>query len=124
MHKDLLNDLSDHYSINFNMNMKNKKTPEKLVIHSRNLKIFDINMYQECLANYFTKIDVELVSLASHINEYNYGIKTSLDEISPLVKRTIKYRLYQCWFNDELRELKKKKQKLERKWVIPLYFSK
>ena len=78
----MLNDLSDHYSINFNMNMKIEKTPEKLVIHSRNLKIFDINIYQECLANYFTKINVELMSLASCINEYNYGIKMSLDEIS------------------------------------------
>ena len=39
-----------------------------------------------------------------------------MDEISPLVKRTIKYRPYQCWFNDELRELKKKKRKLERKF--------
>ena len=56
------------------------------------------------------------MSLASCINEYNYGIKISLDETSPLVKRTIKYRPYQCWFNDELRELKKKKQKLEKKF--------
>ena len=46
-------------------------------------------MYEECLANYITKIDVELMSFASCINEYNYEIKTSLDEISPLVKRTI-----------------------------------
>ena len=45
-------------------------------------------MYQECLANYFTKIDVESMSLASCNNEYNYRIKTSLDKISPLVKRT------------------------------------
>ena len=89
--------------------MKIEKTPEKLVIYFRNLKILDINMYQECLANYFTKIDVESMSLASCINEYNYGSITSLDEISPLVKRTIKYRPYQCRFNDELRELKKKK---------------
>ena len=94
MHKDLLNHLSDHYSINFNMNIKIEETPEKLVIHSRNLKILDINKYQECLTNYFTKIDVESMSLASCINEYNYGIKTSLNEISPLVKRTIKYRPY------------------------------
>ena len=118
VHKDLLNDLSDHYSINFSMNMKIEKTHEKLVIHSRNLKILDINIYQECLANYFTKIDVESMSLASCINEYNYEIKTSLDEISPLIKRTIKYRPYQCWFNDELRELKKKKQKLKRKFEM------
>ena len=116
VHKDLLNDLSDHYSINFSMNIKIEKTPEKLAIHSRNPKILIINMYQECLANYFTKIDVESMSLASCINVYNYGIKTSLDEISSFVKRTIKYRPYQCWFNDELRELKKKKRKLERKF--------
>ena len=62
VHKDLLNDLSDQYSINFNMNMKIEKTPEKLFIHSGNFKILDINMYQECLANYFTKIDVESMS--------------------------------------------------------------
>ena len=46
------------------MNTKIEKTPEKLVIHARNLKIIDINKYQECLAKYFTKIDVESMSLA------------------------------------------------------------
>ena len=69
------------------MNMKIEKTSEKLVIYSKNL---NINMHQECLANYFTKIDVESMSLALCINEYNYGIKTSSDKIFPLVKRTIK----------------------------------
>ena len=116
VHKGLLNDFSDHYSINFNMNMKIEKTPEKLVMYSRNLKMLDINMYQECLANHFTKIDVVSMSLALCINEYNYGIKTSLNEISPLVKRILKYRPYQCWFNDKVRELKKKKRKLKRKF--------
>ena len=55
VHKDLLNDLSDHYSINFSMNMKIEKIPEELVIHFRKLKIPDIDMYQECLAKVFHK---------------------------------------------------------------------
>ena len=57
--KDQLKDISDHYPISFNLKLKIKQKPDKIIIKSKNLRLLDKKNFQEHLKNNFLGVEFE-----------------------------------------------------------------
>lgn len=51
------------------------------------------------------------------MNHYNQTLSTLLDVHAPVKQRTVVVRTNTPWYNDNVREEKQKRRRLERKWV-------
>ena len=77
----------------------------------------DVNALKEDLmACDFIKSPDDNLSLEELIDGYNKTLSTILNNHCPEEHKTVRPRPLQAWFNDELKQLKRKKRAAERKW--------
>ena len=109
------NELSDHNSIFFSLNVKAEVKPTKVSVTTRNLALIDLEKFQQLIKESLSFDNFEQLTLDQCIEMYNSTIKQSLNGLAPAVERMIKPRPNQPWFNSELKLLKRKKRQAERK---------
>ncbi len=106
--------ISDHCSLLFRVQVK-KPAPILKRITYRKLKDIDVNAFEMDLSN------SELVrspptELSALVRAYNDCLSTAMDLHAPAVTRDVPVRDRQPWYNDTIREEKRKRRKLERVW--------
>ena len=109
------NELSDHNSIFFSLNVKAEVKPTKASVTTRNLALVDLDKFQLLIQESSSFDNFEQLTLDQCIEMYNSTIKQSLNDLAPAVERMIKPRPNQPWCNSELKLLKRKKWQAERK---------
>ena len=116
LHVSSSNGLSDHNAIFFNLNVKAEVKPTKVAVTTRNLALLDLEIFQQLIKEPLSYDNLEQLSLNECIEMYNSTIEQSLNELAPVVETMIKPRPNQPWFNSELKSLKRKKRRAEKKF--------
>ena len=109
--------LSDHYRISSMLN-QTERIPNKLrTIHYRDIKSMDnggfINMVTSELES---KNIYNNTSFSDCISTYNNTLKSSLDVFAPLKEKVVKDVPRATWFDEEYRNLRKKRRNAEKLW--------
>ena len=108
--------ISDHYGIYSSLNMI-PPTPVKRIVLSRNLRDIDMNSFKNEV-----KISVDAIchenftDVTELVDTMNTKIKYLLDQYAPLTTRSIRDRAPAPWKTEEVREVKRKARRAERKW--------
>ena len=108
---------NDHFALIATINLHKFEIPKK-VIHFRNMKGLDIDLFREKLQStnllneeYIKKLPVDcLTSL------YNDTLKTILDELAPMETKIIYPDRNDPWFTSEILAAKRSKRRAERLW--------
>lgn len=105
----------DHLAIHFTI-CEPKPPPMKQTVSYRKLKTLNIPAFQH-------EVGTQLADLTPNEDpavldeQYTDAVTRALDKCSPLLTRTITLRPHAPWYNEELREEKQKRRKLERQWL-------
>ena len=106
---------SDHKRVLCNVDLPGPAPTRKSVTY-RKLRNVDIEKFSEDIAisslNNLEGSDLDIM-----IDQYNEILCSLLNKHAPLRSREIILRPHAPWFSDELRELKREKRRLERKYV-------
>ena len=106
---------SDHFSILANLNLKRPSVP-KMKITTRRLKCIDYDKFRDDIVESLSNIDFANEEINSSLEVYENVLQTTLDKHAPAKTRTVKICTESPWFNDDIREARKKRRQLERKW--------
>ena len=106
---------SDHKRVLCNVDLP-RPVPTRKSVTYRKLRNVDIEKFSEDIAisslNNLEGSDLDIM-----IDQYNEILCSLLNKHAPLRSREIILRPHAPWFSDELRELKREKRRLERKYV-------
>ena len=106
--------VSDHFPISFSLPWKRPSAPKK-EIHCRKTKDIELDKFIEDIGN--SELVTSPPSDVSQLVElYDRTLSSVLDKHAPLTVKTITVRNNSPWFNDEIKEAKRKRRKAERKW--------
>ena len=107
--------MSDHFTILFKVKV-GKPPPEKKVLTFRKLRSVDLDTFKQDLAHAITKTelsdDIELL-----VSQYNSVLHHILDKHAPEQTKTVTVRHHTPWYTDAIKQEKKNRRKLERKWI-------
>ena len=110
--------LSDHYALQCSLRLGTSKKSLQPVTF-RSLKKIDATRFTNDLRRAFTQTLTD--SVGCHMDralvQYNTALKNVLDEHAPVKKKMMPPRPNAPWYTDELRELKQKKRRCERRWL-------
>ena len=107
---------TDHFPLKFHLSLNPVLKDKMVTITKRNFSNFDVNAFHLEVSR---KLDIENVlncDINSCVMLYNNTLQSALDKQCPVSSRTVHLRPKQKWFNQELRELKRNKRAIERKW--------
>ena len=105
----------DHFATLCSQSMtKPKSVKQKLTF--RKLRQINVNQFQRDIKS-SSLITRPASDLEPPVEQYNNVLKELLDKHAPLTQRSITLRPYTPWYDDSLRELKRRKRSCERKWV-------
>ncbi len=110
--------IADHFAITCTLNLKKPPDPTKHII-TRHLNAIDIDAFCEDIVKsnlYNSSQATPFCSLEDQAKVYSDTLSAILDKHAPAKKRTVKIRPDKSWFNDEIRDEKKKRRQLENKW--------
>ena len=105
--------LSDHFAVRFKMAFSKPK-PTKTTVEYRSFK--DVNKLQ--LRESFSQLNFDSASstVSDLVDQYNSSLSSIIDEHVPLQTKTFTIRPNTKWYNDNIRQAKVIKRRLERKW--------
>ena len=113
-------DLGDHFPVFFELPNANKSmSPLKKQIVCRNLKNVNVT---EFATNLGISLDSELSSISGDVsflelsNTFNNVIKHELDQVAPLQTRTFTSSFSPPWMDQEYKNNRATRRRLERKW--------
>ncbi|KXJ08057.1 hypothetical protein AC249_AIPGENE17209 [Exaiptasia diaphana] len=105
---------SDHAAVTFYYSIP-CPTPTKIKVNHRKLQDIDIAAFNKDILGLpiasSTSSDIDNL-----VSQYNLKLSSLLDSYAPASTRLITLRPHAPWFNSTLRDEKKLKRKLERKW--------
>ena len=110
-------DLSDHFLIVCSLALTRPPPPMRLVT-SRNLKAVnpaDLQADVKAVAEFARELPADL-DLDSIVQVYNNGLQQALDRHAPVVTRRVRDRSSAPWMSDDVRELRRRRRRAERKW--------
>ena len=118
IHKPPISDsfLSDHCTVLCNLKISKPPLTVKTITY-RKLKTIDIQQFKHDLQlsnlcqNTLDNLDVNTLA-----ESYNSTLTTILDRHAPLIEKSITVRPRVPWFNDNIKEAKRQRRKLERRW--------
>ena len=105
--------ISDHWSVTCLVNLDKPNVTRKTVTFGR-IKGVDL----AALSNEFSSSDLCMNTpdtLSELVDCYNTALSSALDRHAPLVTRTIPPRPLVPWFNDEIKEARRQRRKVERR---------
>ena len=105
--------LSDHFMITFNVEAEAVKNELKTITY-RNLGLVNNQQFTEDLSDRYNCRANTM--FGEEISRYNMVMKELLDKHAPLVTKTIKVVPMAPWFDEEYKQLRKKRRKAERKF--------
>ena len=109
--------ISDHAVIICEVNMGLKKSNFKKEVKFRKIKSINIPEFRQILSEKLQSMpNVEESDINVLVSHYFNSGRSVLDTLVPVVKTLLPVRERRPWFNDNLRENKKIKRKLEGKW--------
>ena len=84
-----------------------------------NYKDLDYKIFNEKLSNsnIVSTKHLAITNLEDYVDEYNGTIREILDELCPIKSRLVKLDKSNKWYNNNLREMKRMKRRLERKFI-------
>ena len=108
---------SDHRIICCQIN-HSKPPPAKILKTFRPTKSLDVTKLQRDIADAFSQIDcsISTQSLDDLVSLYNDALKGIFDTLAPIQTRWIRHRPKAPWYDDNLRQAKRDKRRLERKF--------
>ena len=108
---------SDHRVIYCKINHA-KPPPAKILKTCRPTKSLDVTKLQRDIADAFSQIHLSTSTQSLHdlVFLYNDVLKDIFDTLAPIQTRWIRHRPQAPWYDDNLRQVKRDKRKLERKF--------
>ena len=109
---------SDHFPLHINLNDKPLLESKKVTIQRRYLNCMDNIMFVEELRK--TGVESKISSSKDPneaIESLTSCVSTVLEKLCPIESKTVKHRPKQKWFTPELRELKRTRRQMERKYL-------
>ena len=106
--------INDHFAITCNIKMPIPTVCKKLVRY-RKIKNIDIEDFRSDIQS-STNLNTTTGSLDELIEQYMSGLRDLIDVHAPLISRTVTPRPHVAWYDEELRDVKQIRRKLERKW--------
>ena len=107
--------LSDHHVLLMHINIQAPHHPVKFIT-PRKLKTLDMKQLKKEIADMNIKC-AEIFDPNELVSLYNNGLTNILDKHAPKKKRKITVRNKTSWTSEEIRLDKRKKCRLERKWL-------
>jgi len=107
----------DHYAVTFSTTMS-KPPPVQKEVTYRKLRAIDIPTFKHDIVNTPSLAANTSHSAAEVLEAYNDGLRKLIDAHAPICTRTITLRAHAPWYNEELRNSKRRKRKLERQWRL------
>ena len=107
---------SDHKVVSCTMNYS-KPPSSKVLTTYRSTKTLDASKLQSDINDALSKTDsLFKPSLDQLVSLYNKDLKDIYDSIAPIQSRWIRQRSQAPWYNQDLRQVKREKRRLERKF--------
>ena len=107
---------SDHRVITSTLNYSKPPITDVLVTY-RAVKNIDYNKLQSDIAELFPNPDAfDGLRLETLVTTYHESLSSTYDKYAPIITRSIKYRPHAPWFTNELRNEKREKRRLERRF--------
>lgn len=107
---------SDHRLITATLNYPKPPITDVLVTY-RQVKNIDYNKLKSEIAELFSNPDTsDGVHLETLVNNYHESLSSTYNNHVPMITRSIKYCPHAPWFTDELRNVKREKRRLERRF--------
>ena len=109
---------SDHRVICCKIN-HSQPPPAKILKTYRPTKSLDVTKLQRDIADAFSQIDCSTStrSLDDLVSLYNDALKGIYDTLAPIQTRWIRHRPQAPWYDDNLRQAKRDKRRLQRKFM-------
>ncbi len=107
--------ISDHNAILFKAKA-GKPPPLRKLIKYRKYRSIDMEKFKTDISSDISTFLEQTDDLDVLVNKYNSGLKEVLDTHAPEQQRTVTVRHHTPWYNDTLREEKKLRRSLEKKW--------
>lgn len=107
---------SDHTGIICDINIQRAKATKR-VVNSRGINNINKEDFRRDLQDSLSEALVGETSVDSMTESYNSTLCSSLNEHAPETLREISLRPKAPWYTDSLRDLKRNKRHLERKWL-------
>ena len=115
---------SDHFPILFELKTKlNPEDGKRTSANVRDFKKMDIKAFKDKLKSRLPEDQLEAWKLKTAdelVEIYNSTIKKTVDNHCPAVLRSFKRRPFARWYNDNLKDLKRKTRRAERKFLKTL----
>jgi hypothetical protein len=105
----------DHYAVTFVTNLKKPACVTKEVSYRKVKDIDTVAFRQELHSSLPTIIDATTL-VEQQLLSYNDCLQRLLDQHAPELKRTIKLHPNTPWYTSELRDAKRERRKLEKRW--------
>ena len=102
-------EFSDHYPFLFDLNVRYDMKPSEITLKTRDLASLNVDKFCLILNESFIHEDLELDTLDGCVENYNSVLQASLNSLTPFREIVIKPRPNQPWYNNELRNFKRKK---------------
>jgi exonuclease III len=106
--------ISDHCPIHFKIDLV-KPGPIRREIIFRKMRNIDRHQFQEDITQ-SELINHPVNTLPDLVDQYHSVLEEILNRHAPLKKAVITIRPHADWFNDEIKEARQKRRKLEKKW--------
>ena len=106
---------SDHSLIICRLNLCKPPRIRK-IINTRRYKAIDLGVFSNDVKQSLSKIDFVDCDVSSCVARYESSLKDLLDTHAPSKSRSVVLRTNSPWFNDNIRDAKTLRRKLERKW--------
>ena len=107
--------VSDHLSVMCSLKTKKPPVNVKKVVY-RKLKSIDIETFQNDLRNSNLILN-SADSLDNLVELYENTLSSLLDEHAPLVTKQVSVKPKTPWFNEGIRQVKRRRRKAEKKWL-------
>ncbi|XP_055361200.1 uncharacterized protein LOC129603535 [Betta splendens] len=117
--------LSDHFLVTFEFSTIDPTIAGKKCYYSRCLSDNAVARFKQMIPSSFASMSCRYTE-NSHLNPYERvdcfvadaaaSLRTMLDTVAPLKKKTVNQRRLAPWYNSEIRSLKHRTRQLERQW--------
>ncbi|EDO44116.1 predicted protein, partial [Nematostella vectensis] len=107
--------ISDHHAIHCELDLCKPQFAKK-VVNFRKLRSVDIDQLSEDLLN-SELFQNQQVNINNLVIKYDNTLKALLDKHAPLKAKLVTIRPKAAWYTPEISEEKRKRRRLERKWV-------
>ena len=106
--------LSDHFAVNFNINIVQRRTG-LMKIRYRKTRAIDTVFFRRDIP-LFSSNDLDALNVEELVDQYDKLLVSLVDSHAPMLEKQIRLRQDTVWYTDDLRVEKRTKRQRERSW--------